>query len=618
MKKRLISFLLCFAMIASMLPMSVQAVAPAGADVPAGAVSPESSTGCEVWDGTTDTSWYNYRDFTFYLDSAAKFAGFAKLVNGGEDFSDVTVYLTVDIDLNNNSWTPIGEERSFAGTFDGGYHSIYNLQVYGSAQQPNLSIKTGLFGFASSSSTVKNIILVNGSHTGANHCGGIVGVNYGIIENCTNYINIKGGNFTSSAHGYGDTYVGGIVGQNRGYVIKCTNYGNISSLERYVEGKDVGGVVGHNLGHVINCTNYGSSLQGGIVGTNEGIIDSCINRGSVEEAGITYYNREEATVRNCINYGTASRAGISAYNYSSIVYNCANMGSARYGIIYYGYGTFSNCYNCGEIIEGSIAPSATGVTNCYAYENYMTRVDVTAGYTTFNSAGILGDGSGRLLVDVLNEWVRENGADYLGWYVAGQFPILAFNGGIGIKESTDLYVGDSEILVPNLLPGTIIFDSLRWSSNNTTVATVNEEGKVVAVAPGTAVITVATADGKYSASCSVSVKERIQEYKINSITVRDDDGAVLSEIPVGSFLATVSITNVASEGNTLVFLASYTAEGQYQGMMWVSVEDLPIGATIKITLPVDNSDEKIANLTAFVVASFSNLTPLGGAVSFLP
>lgn len=109
-----------------------------------------------------------------------------------------------------------------------------------------------------------------------------------------------------------------------------------------------------------------------------------------------------------------------------------------------------------------------------------------------------------------------------------------------------------------------------------------------------------------------------EEYKINSITVCDNDGTVLSAIPAGSSLATVSITNLASEGNPLVFLAAYTSTGQYQGMMWVKLEDFPIGGTIEITLPVDNSSGSIANLKAFAVESFSNLVPLGNAVSFLP
>ena len=50
--------------------------------------------------------------------------------------------------------------------------------------------------------------------------------------------------------------------------------------------------------------------------------------------------------------------------------------------------------------------------------------------------------------------------------------------------------------------------------------------------------------------------------------------------------------------------------------MWVSVKDLPVGATIEVTLPVENSTGTIAQLKAFTIASFSNLVPLGSTVSF--
>lgn len=124
-------------------------------------------------------------------------------------------------------------------------------------------------------------------------------------------------------------------------------------------------------------------------------------------------------------------------------------------------------------------------------------------------------------------------------------------------------------------------------------------------------------DGGYEATCIVTVTERFaDEYQINSITVRDSDGFLLSALPDEGFLATVSITNLASEGNILVLLAAYTDEGQYQGMMWVSIEDFPIGSTCKVTLPVNNTDGKIANLKVFTVASFESLTPLGDVVSF--
>lgn len=47
--------------------------------------------------------------------------------------------------------------------------------------------------------------------------------------------------------------------------------------------------------------------------------------------------------------------------------------------------------------------------------------------------------------------------------------------------------------------------SLTWSSSNTNVATVDSKGQIKAVGEGTAIITVKTTDGKYSAQCDVKV-----------------------------------------------------------------------------------------------------------------
>ena len=109
-----------------------------------------------------------------------------------------------------------------------------------------------------------------------------------------------------------------------------------------------------------------------------------------------------------------------------------------------------------------------------------------------------------------------------------------------------------------------------------------------------------------------------ERLRINSITVRDTDGDTLEVIPEDDFLATVSITNLTAESDLLVLLAAYTEEGQYQGMLWVSVEDLTPGATIKVTIPMDNPNGRITNLKAFVVNSFADPTPMGTVISFLP
>ena len=103
-------------------------------------------------------------------------------------------------------------------------------------------------------------------------------------------------------------------------------------------------------------------------------------------------------------------------------------------------------------------------------------------------------------------------------------------------------------------------------------------------------------------------------YRINALTVSDSGGKPLSEIPNGSFLATVSVTNRAGT-SPLVFLAAYSDSGKFQDFMYVTVKE-PIGATVEVTLPVDNSAGNIAELKAFAVSSFSELTPLGASVSF--
>ncbi len=46
---------------------------------------------------------------------------------------------------------------------------------------------------------------------------------------------------------------------------------------------------------------------------------------------------------------------------------------------------------------------------------------------------------------------------------------------------------------------------MTWSSSDSTIATVDTKGKVVAVKAGTATITVKTVDGDKSADCELTV-----------------------------------------------------------------------------------------------------------------
>ena len=73
------------------------------------------------------------------------------------------------------------------------------------------------------------------------------------------------------------------------------------------------------------------------------------------------------------------------------------------------------------------------------------------------------------------------------------------------KSTTSIAVGYDETLVATLTPSNTTYDTVTWSSSNTSVATVDSDGEVTAVAAGTAVITATTEIGGFSDSCTVTV-----------------------------------------------------------------------------------------------------------------
>ena len=77
-------------------------------------------------------------------------------------------------------------------------------------------------------------------------------------------------------------------------------------------------------------------------------------------------------------------------------------------------------------------------------------------------------------------------------------------------ETLELYVGKSVSLKATVLPENALNTSVRWSSSDTSVATV-ENGKITTLKVGTTNITVTTVEGEYSATCVLSVVEKEEE-----------------------------------------------------------------------------------------------------------
>lgn len=235
-----------------------------------------------------------------------------------------TVLLTADISLRGVDFEPIA---SFSGTFNGGGHTISGLTLTKSLSPAGLflTLERGAFVHALK---VEGQVTPGGTKEAV---GGIVGRNYGTLEECSFFGVVKG-----------DSAVGGIAGRNEegGLIANCTASGSISA-NRYT-----GGIAGYNLGTLRACINSAavntsnvdptlslddlsidpaSSLTdlvsvgavesrnatsdtGGVAGYSSGSLLSCINRGAVGYPHFGYNvgggaGRSDGFVDFCSNYG---------------------------------------------------------------------------------------------------------------------------------------------------------------------------------------------------------------------------------------------------------------------------------------------------------------------------
>lgn len=102
------------------------------------------------------------------------------------------------------------------------------------------------------------------------------------------------------------------------------------------------------------------------------------------------------------------------------------------------------------------------------------------------------------------------------------------------KTTASLTVNGTTTLTPTVLPANASNKSVTWSSDNTSVATVNN-GVVTAKAAGTAIITVTTVDGSKTASCTVTVtsgggQQSGDEYQVVFVKNNSDSGTEVTTL----------------------------------------------------------------------------------------
>lgn len=102
------------------------------------------------------------------------------------------------------------------------------------------------------------------------------------------------------------------------------------------------------------------------------------------------------------------------------------------------------------------------------------------------------------------------------------------------RPNAELVVGGTLKLTETVAPADATNKTVSWSSNKEDVATVSDDGTVTAKNVGEAVITVTTADGGKTASCTITVKEKDSgsEGEGGSSGGSDDTGDMKVEIKI--------------------------------------------------------------------------------------
>lgn len=183
-------------------------------------------------------------------------------------------------------------------------------------------------------------------------------------------------------------------------------------------------------------------------------------------------------------------------------------------------------------------------------------------------------------------------------------------------------------LSATVLPSNATNKNVTWSSSNANVATVDSNGVVSSVASGSAIITVTTVDGSYTAQCSVSVTNRYAYFTLvsladnNTFTLTNgstaarnlsyslDDGTTWSSFSLANG-ATQTIATINS-GDTIIMKGSNTqlANEYNKGCYFRGTQNYEVEGNISSLLNNNDTDTEITGGTFHFAQMFSGDTHL--------
>ena len=345
-----------------------------GDDAPPSAGTGYIRSARHLYDLSQFADFYGERDFKQELD--IDYAAYVPRVNG--------------------IFGPMRPSYNFISNYDGQYHHIWNVsfdmaasgEAAGLFGTNNGTIKNVLFGGEDSEHVVEisgsvkymgalagqsngkgtienssvSYVSLNNTSTGASSVGGLVGANYGPLENCT----VGHASLTSASTSVNtdeSVCVGGLAGQNTGPVDNCAvGYVSLKSTS-IISNAYVGGLAGQTSGTITNCSASTDSIT------------------ATDGKACGFAGDSSATIINCyaisrIDAGSGTAAGFAVQSNLNIS-NSYAAADLTGGTVYpFAPNSGDNCYylDKGEYLnEPFIAPEGSGSAESKTFDELTDR-----------------------------------------------------------------------------------------------------------------------------------------------------------------------------------------------------------------------------------------------------
>ena len=187
-------------------------------------------------------------------------------------------------------------------------------------------------------------------------------------------------------------------------------------------------------------------------------------------------------------------------------------------------------------VNGGKACSSTTKTATSGSKWGTLCTPTRSGYT-FKEWNTKKNGSGTKVTS--SSIASSNMTVYAQWTSSGSSTVSVT--GIVLTPSTwKMKVGDTKELEATVTPTNATNKNVVWTSSDTSVATVNANGVVTGISPGTATITVTTIDGNKSATSKITVLANSEETPTN-----ENEYVIITEVYYGN----ITDSDVVTEGS---------------------------------------------------------------------